>query len=109
MSEVIEFKGGGIKCDYCEYRNDTVQVDDYDNWLNKPCPDCGKNLLTKDDLERTNRLIGMAKWYNGLSEEDQKKLGFDEEGQKIEVEFDVHKEITIKSINLHKENKTDEQ
>lgn len=42
-----KYSVSGIKCDYCDYKDDTVKVEDYPNWLNKPCPECGENLLTK--------------------------------------------------------------
>ena len=39
----------GIKCDNekCDYADPTVQYEEYPNWINKPCPACGENLLTE--------------------------------------------------------------
>lgn len=42
----------GIRCDNpeCNYRHDEVALSDYGEWLNKPCPHCGENLLTEADF-----------------------------------------------------------
>jgi len=43
----------GIKCDNpkCDYRDDSVNRDNYPEYVDKPCPECGSNLLTKEDYE----------------------------------------------------------
>ena len=48
----------GIQCDNinCNYENEDVQVGEYEQWLNKPCPKCGSNLLTEADF-RTVRIM----------------------------------------------------
>ncbi len=58
----------GIKCDHCDYRNETVQFEneDYKKWLNKPCPKCGANLLTQRDLDNTKILIQTTKILNSI-------------------------------------------
>lgn len=42
-------KMGGIKCDRCSYRNESVGIESYPDWINRPCPLCGENLLTEKD------------------------------------------------------------
>jgi predicted nucleic-acid-binding Zn-ribbon protein len=56
----------GIKCDNCDYRDDDVSFDDYPQYLNKPCPECGENLLTQADLDATKKLIDAVKILNKL-------------------------------------------
>lgn len=58
----------GIKCDNpnCEFRNDNVEFMEYKDWLNKPCPMCGANLLTQKDLNATKRLIKLSNFFNKL-------------------------------------------
>lgn len=62
----IDYKIKGIKCDNpdCDFRDDTVKYEDYPLWLNKPCPKCGANLLTKEDLETTKTLIKIVNIIN---------------------------------------------
>lgn len=66
MKQAVELNIKGIKCDNpnCDYRNDKVRFEDYKNWLNKLCPKCGANLLTKEDLEMTKSLIEVANIAN---------------------------------------------
>lgn len=54
----------GIKCDVCDYINPNAKFEDYKQWLNKPCPQCGANLLTEKDLRATKALIRWAKIIN---------------------------------------------
>jgi hypothetical protein len=39
----------GISCDYCDYENRTLTPSEYEEWVDKPCPECGKVILTEDD------------------------------------------------------------
>lgn len=68
MKDAIEINVGGIKCDNpkCDYRNDKIELEDYEKWVNKPCPKCGENLFTKIDLENTMRLVNITKMINNI-------------------------------------------
>ena len=52
-NKLVEITISGIKCDNedCDYRNDEVSRDNYPAYVNKPCPECGANLLTQEDYE----------------------------------------------------------
>lgn len=58
----------GIKCDAssCEYSDDDVKVEDYAAWLNKPCPQCGANLLTEADMKTVKIMLASAELVNAL-------------------------------------------
>ena len=66
MKNMLEIKG--IKCDAegCNYRDDTVNVDDYSEYLNTPCPVCGANLLTQEDFDTVARLFEMVDVLKGM-------------------------------------------
>lgn len=51
MNELIEISG--IKCDnpQCSYHNESVKLEEYPQWIDKPCPICGENLLTKENYD----------------------------------------------------------
>lgn len=69
MADLIEIKKmGGIKCDNpdCDYRDETVKVEDYSNWLDRPCPKCGNNLLTKEDYKSFKKLLSLIKVINKI-------------------------------------------
>lgn len=66
----------GLKCDYCDYRDDTVPYSDYPASIGKPCPKCGESLLTQkefDDCEKIFRRVARIektmrylRWLNPL-------------------------------------------
>src|ERR1700735_5057045 len=66
MDKAIEYAVSGLKCDTkgCEFRDDTVRLDDYEKWLNARCPTCGGNLLTVADLMFTRTLCATADLIN---------------------------------------------
>lgn len=62
-------KIGGIKCDnpLCDYRDETVDYREYKEWINRPCPKCGANLLTKADYRAFKRLLALLKVSNFIA------------------------------------------
>jgi len=56
----------GIKCDVCDYEDNSVKKEDYKLWLNKPCPKCGANLLTKKDMQTINIMLTVHKWIGWI-------------------------------------------
>lgn len=62
MKNALVFNISGIKCDHpeCNYRDDSVRLEDYPQWLNKPCPLCGSNLLTQADYDTLLLLTGLV-------------------------------------------------
>lgn len=68
MKKALEMNIGGIKCDNpnCDFNDMTVKVDDYESWLNKPCPKCGENLLTENDYKNTLFLLKMVEVANEI-------------------------------------------
>jgi len=56
----------GLKCDNCEWRNDTIQFEDYPANIGKPCPHCGNNLLTQQEFDHclamTKKVKKIERW-----------------------------------------------
>jgi hypothetical protein len=52
----------GLKCDAptCDYVDDGVKDEDYEKYLNAPCPKCGASLLTPEDFEAIKMLHALA-------------------------------------------------
>jgi hypothetical protein len=74
----------GIKCDACDYKDESVKFEEYDQWVNKPCPTCGANLLTEADYQTTKFIAGLINTANQVlppAKEDEEKV-------KVSVEFD---------------------
>ena len=92
MENNVELRYNGLKCDYCTYKDESIKREDFEISINKPCPECGENLLTFQDyinillvekaVEETNRIV------------------IDEpKGEIKTVTVDTHKEIKFKDID----------
>lgn len=68
FNKAVEQTVKGIKCDTpeCNYSDMTVSSDDYLDWLNKPCPKCGANLLTQADYDFVQVLTGITDSINEI-------------------------------------------
>jgi hypothetical protein len=66
---VIWMEITGIKCDNpaCGYHENTVPFTNFSDYINKPCPDCGANLLTEKDalsIIRYHEAVNFVnKWF----------------------------------------------
>lgn len=60
---------GSIKCDNstCDYVI-PVPVQDYSQYVNKPCPKCGENLLTEEDFNAHSKVLETINFINSLTE-----------------------------------------
>lgn len=70
MDQIVNLVGGGLKCDnpQCDYIDMSVKIEDYKDWVNKPCPLCGSNLLTEQDFASVLAIITMV---NSINESEQ--------------------------------------
>jgi len=68
----IKLKESVIKCDNpnCDYINRDVAIEDFHNWVDKPCPKCGSNLLTNQDYKTLEGLLHMINILNILLPEE---------------------------------------
>lgn len=67
--EAIKIKQmGGLKCDNpnCNYQDDSISVEDYPSYVNKPCPLCGCNLLTEADYKSFKRIMKTVSIINRI-------------------------------------------
>lgn len=73
MKDAITLTANGIKCDHCDYRDASVLLEDIGEWVDKPCPKCGSNLLTKADYDsvvQIQELVGMLNVLTPMVEDD---------------------------------------
>jgi len=126
---------GGLKCDNskCDYINEKVDFNNYENWVDKPCPKCGENLLTEEDFLRATALRETIKIINSIppeelesfskklpaeSLEDFKQLGFfkDAEGiddinentESIKIALSTHNEVKAVKVEDCSDDKQEE-
>lgn len=72
----LEIQGSGLQCDNpdCKWSDNTITEDTYKDWLNRPCPKCGQNILTEEDYANAETIRLAAKFINTLSKEELQKL-----------------------------------
>ncbi len=68
MGNNLDMQIRGIKCDNpnCDFVDMTVRFENYEQWLNKPCPKCGANLLTEKDYNTCKMMMKIAGFFNKL-------------------------------------------
>ena len=68
----IEMIGGGLVCDNekCDYEDMSIKQSDYKDWVNKPCPKCGENLLTEEDFINAEKMQLAVNFMNSLSQDE---------------------------------------
>lgn len=66
LNGALILHAGGIKCDNpeCDFADLSVGLEDYEEYLNRPCPKCGTNLLTQADYDNVKRIIEAASHVN---------------------------------------------
>lgn len=74
MAKVVTTYVKGIKCDNeeCGWKDPTVPYEDYPKYIDKPCPCCGANLLTRQDYLVTKRIIEISKLFGNIEVPDNK-------------------------------------
>ena len=62
MSEAVTLHITGIKGDNpeCDYKDDSVNRDNYLEYVDKECPECGSILLTKADYDAVKELEDLS-------------------------------------------------
>ncbi len=120
-----EVKYTGIKCDNqaCGWKDETVTIEDTATYLNKPCPNCGENLLTQEDYNRFFGVKAAIEFLNTLSPEQMKALeeltGMRDThvmnqleklcinvDDMVEASIDTHKKITIEISKIDEANQS---
>lgn len=58
----------GLKCDNpsCDYVDPTIHVEDYEKYVNAPCPKCGANLLTEQDYQIVQKMLKLQKLFSKI-------------------------------------------
>lgn len=89
MENNVNLKFEGLKCDNekCGYNDDSIKRSEYENCINKACPNCGQNLLTFNDY--MNVLI----LENAVNEAN--KIQINDKKEKISVKVNLHKGISF--------------
>ena len=89
----------GIKCDAegCDYHSNE-QIDDYSEWLDRPCPLCGESLLTQADLEAVTEMNAAIELLNSVAGEMSEGVAKGEVNASLRMNGTG--EITVKRIGV---------
>ena len=90
MSE-IDLISTKLKCDSCDYIESDLDNNNLENYINKFCPKCGENLLTQDDYDQQNLLLGVISLMNLANEALEKEA--DLNTKKVKTNVGVHNNI----------------
>lgn len=68
MNQAIKIAISGIKCDNksCDFIDQSVTIQDFSSWLNKPCPKCGANLFTQKDYDSLTEMLLLTGTLNKI-------------------------------------------
>lgn len=87
----------GIQCDNeeCDFIDKSVKMEEYDEWLNKPCPKCGDNLLTEEDYNTVKDLTSLVSMFSEMMGEVPEDVTI-EDYTKTEFELDGSGNLRLK-------------
>ncbi|KOS60574.1 hypothetical protein FJQ98_11990 [Lysinibacillus agricola] len=59
----MELNVYGLKCDnpVCDYQDNSIKLEQYEDYINYPCPKCSAPLLTQADYDTTMVIIQAEK------------------------------------------------
>ena len=66
MKNNLENNIDGLQCKNpnCDFINTTVELGEYDKWVNEKCPKCGEVLLTEKEFRGVDFLLKVVNWAN---------------------------------------------
>ena len=72
--EIVEEQG--LQCDNpkCDWTDATICMKNMHEWINRPCPKCGENVLTEHDYNLAKNLDNIIEFVNTLSDEQLSKI-----------------------------------
>ena len=87
--------------DHCDFTIADIPDEDAEGWVDRPCPRCGENLLTRDDYDRWSVVQKATELMNTLTPEQLKLLGetmgvksSDNDGDMVTMAVATHKRMS---------------
>ena len=97
-SENIKADIHGLKCDKpgCNWNDMSVPYTDYEKSIDKPCPDCGSNLLTQSDYDQVLKMVQAVEMINMYSAEDLEEIAKNLTEEEIDGALDTMNQLKMK-------------
>jgi predicted RNA-binding Zn-ribbon protein involved in translation (DUF1610 family) len=56
----VSVEESAVKCDNpaCGFEQ-AIPFEDHEKWIDRPCPNCGENLITREDFEKSQALYDL--------------------------------------------------
>ncbi|MEK3955646.1 hypothetical protein [Psychrobacillus sp. FSL K6-1464] len=87
----------GLKCDNsaCDYKDKSIKLEQYESYINAPCPACGSSLLTQADYDQVQSIIAMMEDVN--SKVTSGEFPVSPNGEKASVSFEFNGTGTVEA------------
>lgn len=85
MKNIFRFRG--IKCDSCDFKDESVPFSEYESYLNKKCPICGAPLLTQEDYDKCVQIMSLGEKISQMIPEPDKH----ENGRRMVLRIPIEK------------------
>lgn len=88
----------GLKCDTptCDYHDPAIRLEDYEAYIDTPCPKCGASLLTRADYDQVQQLLSIMAMVNSMPATSEPG----EETTSIELDLNGTGDVSIVGIGL---------
>lgn len=95
--KAFNLTGGGIKCDTegCDYKNSSVAFEDIGEYVDRACPKCGGNLLTREDYQALTELHSIVDALNSFE-----LVQPDPSSKRVQAELKMKGDGTIEMGNI---------
>lgn len=82
----MDFNISGLKCDNpnCDYSNPDIPFEQYEQFINCPCPKCGQSLLTPQAYKMCVAMKNMGQFITKITG------GEKENSSKVDVSLDMN-------------------
>ena len=79
-------------------KNENIKLEEYPEWVNEPCPQCGANLLTEEDFAFAQMMIKLTKEVNQII--PPREVREDSIAQKVTLDLDGSGIPKVKSVSI---------
>ena len=86
----IQFELNGLQCDKCDWKDENIPFDEWEEWLDKPCPECGAVVLTHEQLGQVHMMMEIADVMNQLD------IPVDPNDPVVEAQIKIDEDANIK-------------
>src|SRR4051812_42833476 len=65
----IQIQESNLQCDNYDWSDAEINFETYKDWIDKPCPKCGHNVLTQEDYQHAEIVRHTIEFINAMTPE----------------------------------------